>query len=356
MNKSVKRILYIVIVLVIIGLIAYPKLPMSTDSETENSQAASPQSQELTVNAMVVGTESLENKVNVTGSLIADESVVLNSELSGKVEKISFREGEKVKKGDIIVTLNDDEILAEIEKLQFTKKLNEDNEYRQKILLEKEAISREEYETALTTLNTVKSEIKVLQARLSKHYIKAPFSGITGFRDVAEGSYLNPGARITELYKVNPIKLEFKIPSKYISLVNNGDQLTFEVDGYEEQFTGKIYAVEPLIDPQTRSISIRAKASNDENKLYPGQFARVSLTLETIPNALMIPTEAVIPELNGKKTFLYKNGKVSTAQITTGIRTEDRIQVTSGLNEGDTVITTGILQVRPEMSINVTIK
>lgn len=355
MKKPVKRILYIVIVLVIIGLIAYPKLPMNTGDEPETGQAA-PQSQMLTVNAVVVNAESLENKVNVTGSLIADESVILNSELAGKIEKISFYEGQRVNKGATIVTLNDDEILAEIEKLQYTKKLNEDNEYRQKVLLEKEAISREEYETALTTLNTVKSELKVLQARLEKHYIKAPFSGITGFRDIAEGSYLNPGARITELYKINPIKLEFNIPSKYISLVNKGDQLSFDVDGYDEQFAGEIYAIEPLIDPQTRSISIRAKAKNDESKLYPGQFARVSLILETIPNALMIPTESVIPELSGKKAFLYKNGKVSAAQITTGIRTEDRIQVTSGISKGDTVITTGILQIGPEMPVNVTIK
>jgi membrane fusion protein (multidrug efflux system) len=354
MNKSVKRILYLVIILVVIGLIAYPKLPKGTSTEAGDAPSNT-QSEKLTVNAIIVNSEQLANTVNVTGSLIADESVVLNSELSGKIEKISFKEGQRVTKGQTIVTLNDDEILAEIEKLQFTKKLNEDDEYRQKVLLEKEAISREEYETALTTLNTVKSEIKVLEARLQKHYIKAPFSGITGFRDIAEGSYLNPGARITELYRINPIKLEFNIPSKYISLVNNGDQLTFEVDGYDEQFAGEIYAVEPLIDPQTRSISLRARASNDESKLFPGQFARVSLTLETIPNALMIPTESVIPELSGKKVFLYKNGQVTPVQVSTGIRTEDRIQVTSGINEGDTVITTGILQIGPGMPVNVTI-
>ncbi|MEQ8626179.1 efflux RND transporter periplasmic adaptor subunit [Ekhidna sp.] len=349
-----KRILYLVIILVVIGLIAYPKLPKGTSTEAGDAPSNT-QSEKLTVNAIIVNSEQLANTVNVTGSLIADESVVLNSELSGKIEKISFKEGQRVTKGQTIVTLNDDEILAEIEKLQFTKKLNEDDEYRQKVLLEKEAISREEYETALTTLNTVKSEIKVLEARLQKHYIKAPFSGITGFRDIAEGSYLNPGARITELYRINPIKLEFNIPSKYISLVNNGDQLTFEVDGYDEQFAGEIYAVEPLIDPQTRSISLRARASNDESKLFPGQFARVSLTLETIPNALMIPTESVIPELSGKKVFLYKNGQVTPVQVSTGIRTEDRIQVTSGINEGDTVITTGILQIGPGMPVNVTI-
>ncbi len=355
MNKAVKRILYIIILLVVVGLIAYPKLPKVSEEKVGDAPSTA-QNNKLTVEAIIVDSEELDNTVNVTGSLIADESVILNSELSGKIEKISFKEGQQVRKGQTIVTLNDDEILAEIEKLQFTKKLNEDNEYRQQVLLDKEAISREEYETALTTLNTVKSEIKVLQARLEKHYIKAPFSGITGFRDIAEGSYLNPGARITELYRINPIKLEFKIPSKYISLVNQGDQLTFEVDGYDEQFTGEIYAVEPLIDPQTRSISLRARADNDESKLYPGQFARVSLTLETIPNGLLIPTESVIPELSGKKVFLYKNGQVTPVQVTTGIRMEDRVQVTSGIQQGDTVITTGILQIRPGASINVNIQ
>ena len=157
MNKTAKRILYTVIVLAILGIIIYPKLP--TDDPAA-AVTASPQSKTLTVDAKIVSRVELKNQVSITGSILADESVVLNSEVAGKVEKIYFNEGEKVKKGDLLIKLNDEEVVAEIEKLQYTRKLNEDSEFRQKQLLDKEAISREEYETSLTTLNTTVAEIK----------------------------------------------------------------------------------------------------------------------------------------------------------------------------------------------------
>ncbi|MEQ8583329.1 MAG: efflux RND transporter periplasmic adaptor subunit [Marinoscillum sp.] len=353
MNKNIKRILYIIIALVILGLIAYPKIPKGG---SEASEVAQPVSAQITVDAVILKKEELKNQVNTTGSLLADESVVLNAEVAGKIETISFTEGQKVKKGELLLKLNDEEILAEIEKLRFTVKLNEDNEFRQRQLLEKEAISSEEYETALTTLNTVRSEIKVLQARLEKHYIRAPFDGTVGLRNISEGGYLNPGTRVAELYKINPIKLEFTIPSKYIGVVNVGDRIDFSVDAYEQKFGGSIYAIEPQIDPQTRSIRLRAKADNTAGQLFPGQFARIDLTLEIIPDALLVPTEAVIPELNGKKVYQYQAGVVNSQQVTSGIRTENRLQILSGLNEGDTVITSGILQIGQGMEVKLNIK
>lgn len=351
MNRTAKRITYIVISVIVLGIIIYPKLPKSDEAET--LAASSDKSSILTVDALIASNTTLKNHVNITGSILADESVILNSEVAGKVENIHFQEGQKVRKGDLLIQLNDEEVLAEIEKLQYTRKLNEDNEFRQKQLLEKEAISREEYETSLTTLNTTIAEIKVMQARLAKHRIKAPFSGVIGLRDISEGSYLNPGDRIAELYKIDPVKLEFAIPSKYISLVNEGDSLTFTVDAYPEEFAGTIYAIEPQIDPQTRSLKVRAKADNKDGKLFPGQFTRINLILETIPNAIMVPTVAIIPELNGKKLYLYKNGIVNSQAVETGIRTEEQLQVTAGIVPGDTVITSGILQINQGTSVNV---
>ncbi len=349
MNKTTRNILYGAILIIIIGLIVYPKLPKSETSSTEDSSASSPK---LTVEAIVVKNEKLENKVKMTGSILADESVVLNTEVAGKIAQIMFREGQQVKKGDILLKLNDEEIKAEIQKLEFTKKLNEDNEFRQRQLLDKEAISREEYETALTTLNTTNAELKVFKTRLDKHYLRAPFDGEIGLRDISEGGYLNPGARVADLYKVNPVKLDFAVPSKYISMVDVGDKIQFQVDAYDQLFEGEIYAIEPQIDPETRSIRVRAKANNDEKLLFPGQFARIELILETIPEALMIPTEAVIPEMSGKKCYVFKNGKAENQPITTDIRTENRLQVTTGLQAGDTVITTGILQIKPGTELN----
>lgn len=354
MNKTVKRILYLVIVLVIVGLLAYPKWnEWRASAAVPAATSASPA--KMTIDGMVVKASPLQNTVNVTGTVLADESVVLTTELSGKVEQIYFEEGQSIRKGSLLLRLNDDEVRAELEKLQFTKKLNEDNEFRQKQLLEKEAISQEEYETALTTLNTIKAEIKVMESRLEKHTIRAPFDGKIGLRSVSEGSYVNPGETIAQLYKINPIKLEFAVPGRYLELVNVGDEVRFTVDAYTEEFQGKIYAIEPQIDAQTRTIRLRAKAENSNSKLLPGQFARINLILENIQNAMLIPTQAVIPELNGKKVYLYQNGVTTAKSIETNIRTETSVQVISGLAPGDTVVTTGILQVKEGTPVNIRI-
>ena len=292
----------------------------------------------------MVQEKSLDNSLRATGSLQANESIQLRSEVSGIVESIHFKEGQKVQKGQLLLNINDDEILAEIEKLKFTRKLNEDISDRQQKLLAKEAISKEEYETAMTTLNTTLADIKVREAQLAKHHIRAPFSGIIGLRSISEGSYLNPADNIVSLYSVNPIKIDFSVPGKYLADVNPGDKITFTTDSYNETFHGEIYAIEPQIDPQTRSLRLRALCPNDDNKLLPGQFAKITLTLDTYDSALMIPTEAIIPELNGKKVFIYKNGIAESRQVETGIRTADKVQITAGLNSGDTVLTSGTLQ------------
>lgn len=351
MNTTGKTVIIVVIVLSALGFIFYPNWSGSGDEPTLAQTTSSPS--KLTVNALVVRNQKLDNDLRVTGSLIANESVVLKPEVSGRITQINFKEGQPVRKGQLLIQLNDSEIRAEIEKLNYTKKLNNDNEFRQEQLLKKEAISQEEYETALTTLNTTLAEIKVQEVQLQKHQIRAPFDGIAGLRSVSNGSYISSSDELVTIYSINPIKIDFSVPGKYAAEVTVGDVIKFQIDGYEnEVFEGKIFAIEPQIDPETRSISIRALSENKENKLLPGQFAKINLTISTFEEALLIPTEAVIPELNGKKVFVRVNGKVESKSIETGIRMADKIQVTSGLVSGDTVITTGILQLQPAMEVD----
>lgn len=352
MKKSTK----IIIAIIVIACLAFIIIPRLDLGQEEKAAIPAPSvAQQMVVNAVVVQNKPLDNDLRVTGSLVANESVSLRSEVSGLVEKIYFTEGQKVKKGDLLVQLNDDELVAELEKLEFTKKLNEDIEYRQKQLLAKEAISKEEYETALTTLNISLSEIKVMKVQIRQHQIRAPFDGIIGLRQISEGSYLNPADAIASLYNINPIKVDFSIPGKYVSEINVGDKVNFTVDAYDESFSGEIYAIEPQIDPQTRSIRLRAQSANKEDKLLPGQFAKIILTISTFENALMVPTEAVVPELSGKKVFVIENGQVQNRPVTTGIRTADKVQIIDGLTDGDTVVTTGILQIRPGMEVGLNI-
>lgn len=355
MNKNVKRILYIALTLTVIGIIIYPKLELFSDKSDQMPTSASPGNSKLTVDAVEIKYQRLDFTVRVTGSVIADENVSLNSEVSGKVEKIHFNEGMRVTKGQLLVSLNDDEIKAELEKLAFNMQLYEDSEFRQRQLLENEAISREEYEVSLATLNTSLADIKLLETRQAKHQIKAPFSGTIGLRSISEGSYITPGVEIVSLYKIDPIKLDFQIPGRYLRDVNAGDKLFFRVDGYEDPFEGEIYAIEPEIDPRTRSIQLRARSSNPDRKLLPGQFAKISLVLDEIEEAIMVPTIAVIPELNSTKVFVYEEGIVASKIISTGIRNEDQVQVLSGLEPGDIVISSGLLQIRNGMEINISL-
>ncbi len=354
MNRTIRLLLVLAIAAIAIFFIFFPDI-FSTEAGSVNTVQTS-EERNIPVNGIVARRNTLDNSLKITGSLLPNESVVLKSEVAGVVQKISFTEGQKVKKGQLLLQLDDAEVAAEIEKLEFTKKLNEDIEYRQKQLLAREAISQEEYETALTTLNTTLADIKVRQVQLQKHQIRAPFDGIIGLRSVSEGSYLNPADDIATVYNINPIKLDFSVPGKYSSEVDIGDRILFRIDAMDEDFEGSIYAIEPQIDPRTRSLRIRAKSSNPDNRLLPGQFAEIKLTLDTYEEAIMIPTEAVIPELNGKKVFVLENGSVQNRAVQTGIRTANSIQVTSGIALGDTVITTGILQVRPGMQVDLTLE
>ncbi|MBR9999257.1 MAG: efflux RND transporter periplasmic adaptor subunit [Cyclobacteriaceae bacterium] len=351
MNKVVRIVLFIVITIVIVGLILYPKL---RPEETGAQVSAQQESSILPVEAVVIQPRRIENIIKITGAIIANESVALKSEISGKIEKIYFQEGQRVKKGDLLLEINDEEMVAQVERLKYTQKLNEDMEFRQRQLLEKEAISREEYDIALTTLNTTQSDIKEREARLAKHKIYAPFNGIIGLRHVSEGSYISPADLVANMYNINPIKIEFSVPGKYSTVVNKGDTINFTTEASEDEFTGTIYAVEPRIDPTTRTLLIRAICRNDEEVLIPGQFANINYILDVLPAAMMVPSESIIPELNSHKVYTFRNGLVDQAEISIGLRTENEVQITKGVDPGDTVITTGILQVRQGMPVNIT--
>jgi membrane fusion protein (multidrug efflux system) len=355
MNKTTKRILGAVIAIVLLGIVFYPKMDfLKADSA---AAASGPPSRggggPMTVSAVVIEPTLLENKISVTGEILANESLDLKSEISGKVARIYFREGQEVKKGALLVKINVDELIAQREKIVYTQKLREDSELRQRQLLEREAISQEEYEQALNELQTNMADLKLVETQIRKSEIRAPFDGIIGLREISEGSYITPTNVIAAYYSINPIKVQFAIPGRYSTRVQKGSDITFSVDATLDIFNGKVYAIEPKLNPNTRTLTMRAICQNPGNVLLPGQFARVQFILDRKEDALMVPTQAVIPELDGTKVFLSKGGKVVQQYVKTGIRTDTYLEITEGLSSMDTVLTSGILQVRPGMEINV---
>ena len=188
-----------------------------------------------------------------------------------------------------------------------------------------------------------------MKARISETELYAPFDGIIGLRYLSEGGYANPSTKIARLVKISPIKIHFSIPERYADEVNIGFPVTFYVD--DKRYEAAVYAVDPKIDLATRTIVIRAIYPNSKDELKPGRFAQVSLLLSQIDNAIAIPTQALIPEMDGEMVYAYRNGKATSIKVTIGLRTESLIQIEEGLKFGDTLITTGILQLRENLPV-----
>lgn len=350
-----KRILTIAAVVLVVALLALPKLNLLKNAKPAAGGAPGGPGGggKLAVEAMLIRTEKLDNKLVLTGSVLPNESLELRSEISGKVESITFREGSAVKKGDLLVQLEDDEVKAQLEKQKYNRKLNQDNEFRQRKLLEKDAISQEEYDNALNRLNTTNADIKLLEVQYDKTRIRAPFEGVIGLRYVSEGSFINTNTIIATLYSISPAKIEFAVPGRYSTQVKAGKKIFFNIENDSTGFEGEVYAVEPRIDPTTRTLKLRALADNTKGLLLPGQFVKVNLILATIDQAILVPTESVIPEQSGKKVFVMSGGKAKEVKIETGLRTDRYLEVISGLSPGDTLLTTGILQLRAGMDVQI---
>lgn len=276
---------------------------------------------------------------------MANEEVELRPEISGRVTGVFFEEGARVSKGELMLKINDSELKAELKRKEIEEKLATDEEQRRKGLLNINGISKEEYERSLNALEVIKAEREIIESQLAKTGIHAPFDGVVGLRQVSEGSYVNSNSLVATMQQTDPMKVEFSVPEKYALRIKNGLGVKVQVGETGREFNGAIFAVESKIDLSTRTIKARARIANPKQDLIPGSFAKVEINLETIKNAIVIPSGAVIPELSGEKVFLYEGGKAKAVPITTGLRTETSTQIVNGVKDNDTLIITGLLQI-----------
>jgi membrane fusion protein (multidrug efflux system) len=254
-----------------------------------------------------------------------------------------------------LLYLNDNDLQAQYQKLEFTQKLFESQENRQKQLLAREAISQEEYDIVLNQYNTTLSDLKLVEAQIQKTIVRAPFNGVLGLRQVSEGSVIGTNDVIASVVNMDPIKIEFSIPERYANMVEVGAPVFFSSESTLEETEGKVYAFEPQIDAATRTLKLRAQSSNKGGKFLPGMFVKIRFVLGEIDNALMVPAESVIPELQGYKVFVVgKNQMAEERKVEIGTRTESQVQITSGLEEGEMVLTSGVLQARPGSPLKIT--
>lgn len=347
---------YIFFTLIICGIIALIVYRIS-----DNSKINSPKNAKRTANIMGVEGRVLEaqrfaDNINLSGTLEANEEIELRSEISGIVESINFEEGAKVLKGQVLFRVNDIELRAQLSKVKTAQQLSSENQRRAKLLLEKQAISQEEFEVANADFESARAESELIQAQLSKTTVRAPFSGTIGLRSISKGTYVTPATPIANLVNTNQLKLTFAIPEKYASQMKVGNPLTFTTSNSSEEHTAKIYAIEPQVDVATRTLKMRAIADNMDGKLYPGTFANVTMALEVVNDALLVPTEALIPIQNGKKIFVSEGGKAKEVIVETGARTDSMVRVLSGIKVGDTILTSGVMSLKNGTPVNVNLK
>ena len=358
MRKRQKIILYLSIplffVLAIFGYnTIFKRDKMGEDMSSSTTAQAASAARGLPVSAHIVEMKAVEDGYVRLGKLLTNEYVDIVNELSGRVVSINFVEGQSVKSGDILVQLNDDELQIQLVSAEYQHTLLKERLERQRILLERDAVSREEYDKVLTEFNVLVQDMELLKVRIEKMKVRAPFDGVIGFRAISLGAFLQPNSKITHLIDVANIIVEASMPEKNLQNYRAGGEIIFRVDGIDRDLKAVIYAIDPQIDETTRSITIRARYNNRDGVLIPGMFARVTSNVSG-GNSLFVPNESVIPDVIGRSVWVSKKNRATLVPITIGVRNEDMLEVLSGLNRGDTVITTGLMQLREGMTVSIT--
>lgn len=348
--------LWVLVAVVALGGLLAPRLFSSSGESGGPGEEASQGDQNgdrMRVSGYVVEPQSMDNRIFTTGTLRANEEVELVSETSGRVTEILFREGSRVERGQLLLRINDAELQAEHERLRYELELAEEREERQRQLLERGGVSQEEYDDVRNQVNVLRAEERLLEARLEKTRVHAPFDGTIGLRYVSEGDYLSQQSLIATLRSIQPIKIDFTVPERYAARVETGQEIAFQVEGVERTFQGTIYAIEPNISASTRALELRAEAPNAEGRLMPGAFASIELILDRIEDALAVPSVAVLAEREGAQVFVVEDGHAQRRSVRTGIRTDSTVQVVEGLSPQDTVLISSLQQVQAGQAVQV---
>lgn len=349
---SIKPILATLAVAVVTAALILPRVFSERQATSQpRSPAAAAARAPIEVDLFTVTESPLRETFTTVGSLLADEEVTVTAEIAGRVVELTFDEGTPVRRGDLLFRLNDAELRAQLERTRVRRELALTQEQRLERLYADRGISQDQLDQAVNERRVLDAEIDLIQAQLDKSSYFAPFDGVIGLRHVSLGAVVAPGTRVATLLRLNPIKLDFSLPERYRERVRPGIQVGFRLTGINRIFEGEVYAVEPRVDIATRSLSLRARAANPDGTLLPGGFASVEVLLDEIPNAIMIPTSAIVPGLNQRSVFVMIDGKAVPRLVETGQRFPHEIQILSGLKVGETVITSGLLALRPGLPV-----
>lgn len=302
----------------------------------------------MSVEGYVVKPSLLVSAIQVSGTLLPFEETVLMPETAGRVVMVNLPEGKLVNKGTVLVKLFDGELQAQLKKSQTQLQLAGQTEKRQRELLKVSGISQFDYDQTVFQVNSIKDDIELLNVQIGKTELKAPFDGVIGLKNISVGAQVNSTTALATIRMINRLKIDFSVPEKYGREIIPGKQLTFTVEGDTIKYTAAVMATEGDIDADTRNLKVRAVVDHVSPGLRPGAFATVELELGRNTNALLVPTQCIIPQARSKKLIVARDGIAEFLTVKTGIRQAAFIEVLNGIRAGDTVVTTGIVFLKPK--------
>jgi membrane fusion protein (multidrug efflux system) len=352
MSKRIVSFLGLVL-LIVIGLVAYR---LYSNSENDKTTSGTTGRGKATVYGQIVTGREFSDYLSLTGTIEPNEVVELRAEVSGLIEEINFQEGTHVNAGQVLLRINDKELQAQLAQAETKNALAKENERRAKLLLEKEAISQEEYDVASADYRTTDSQVQLIKAQIDKTVLRAPFAGMIGLRKISKGGYITPTSDIAQLVNTSQLKVDFSVPEKYATKVKKGRPVSISVQNDTVLHAAYVYAIEPILEASTRTLRVRAMIDNSKENLIPGLFVNIVFPMDQLEDAILIPAEALIPVQNGKTVFVMKDGKAREILVESGARTNDDVLITKGLFIGDTVLTSGVMSLREGSSVNVTLR
>jgi membrane fusion protein (multidrug efflux system) len=307
---------------------------------------------ETIVDVLVANLRTLNNQIEANGSVVANEYVELHPEISGRIVYLNVPEGGSVSKGTVIARINDADLQAQLEKSRVQLDLYQKTEEREHKLLDINGINQADYDLAVNNVNSTKADIDYTQAQLDKTVIRAPFDGVVGLRQVSPGAYVTSANIIATVQQLDKIKVDFTLPEQYAAVVRPGTLVDIQLDAQtNERRKGLIVASEPQVNLSSRNLKVRALLK--EGTAHPGAFVKVFINAGADKKAIMVPTNCIIPEDKNNQVIVVKGGKAKVVNVQTGVREADDIEITSGLNSGDTVIVTGVLFARPDQPVTI---
>lgn len=304
------------------------------------------------VDVIIAQKSEVSFSIEVNGSVQANEYAELHPEVSGRLVYLNVPEGKSIAKGTVIARINNADLIAQLNKSKSQLELAAKTEERLYKLLTVNGVNQADYDAAVNQVNNLKSDIAFTQAQIDKTIIRAPFSGVIGLKQVSEGAYVTPATVIASIQQINKLKIDFTVPEEYMNFLAKGKTVEVQTAGAETQRQkATIIAIEPQIVAETRNIKVRAIL--DKPSASPGSFVTVYLGSDNNRKSILVPTNAIIPEDVDKMMVLVKNGKATFVKVKTGNRKAAGIEVTSGLNEGDSVVVSGVLFARPDAPLKV---